>query len=342
MTKKIRIEDGGRHLFIEKGEVGIALDKTHKEFQNSLKRILKDNDFHIGNPNFELVGDKTNYLIRAVSGGNDFYHCERWWGILPYNSLIEFDMRGRATMCRYPPHDTKDFSKNQLRTLKQLVEWDTTNIEFLHIDDLDTLKKLLSKPVLKIKDLKSSAWVYKDWLNNGKLSPKEFLSLNDKRIKRDVNYQSLLKEALELDTNGKPIPYEEEWHCIDGYVIRSPNSYEEIVEEGYYMHNCIWEYSKKVSEGKTEVFFMREINCFGEEVPYMDIEVDEYGHVTQALRRFNANPSCEDLEIVSEWIDESIHALQFSDCYFNQYGENIDVDQRALEIMEEYGDDDEL
>lgn len=341
-NKKIRIEDGGRHLFITKGESTIALDKTHKEFQNTLKEILHENSFHPANVYFELVGLKEKYLIRQVYFGKDFFHCERWWGILPSNCLIELDYKDRMTMIRCPAYDTKDFSKNQLRTLRELVELDVMNIEFLQIEDLDTLKQLLSKPISKIKELKNSPWRYKDWLNNGQLSPKEFLTLNDKRIRRDINYQSLLKEALELDTNGEPMPYEEEWHCIDGYVIRSPNSYEEIVEEGYYMHNCIWEYSKKVSEGKTKVFFMREINCFGEEVPYIDIEVGEDGYVSQALRRFNGYPSPEDLEIVMEWVIESEYPMDIDEDHFNEYGENIDVDQRALEIMEEYGDDDEL
>lgn len=69
------------------------------------------------------------------------------------------------------------------------------------------------------------------------------------------------------------------------FIIRMPQSAEEIRMEGDTLHHCVGGYVGSHADGHTTILFMRRVDA--PKFPYVTIEVDDYG-VHQAHGRYNA------------------------------------------------------
>ena len=69
------------------------------------------------------------------------------------------------------------------------------------------------------------------------------------------------------------------------YIIRCPESMEELIQEGQVMHHCVASYAKRFAKGSSLIFFMRKAEA--PEKPYITMEFDRTGRLVQARKAHN-------------------------------------------------------
>lgn len=69
------------------------------------------------------------------------------------------------------------------------------------------------------------------------------------------------------------------------YIIRCPESMEELIQEGQVMHHCVASYAQRFAEGSSLIFFMRKTQA--PEKPYITMEFDRTGRLVQARKAYN-------------------------------------------------------
>lgn len=74
----------------------------------------------------------------------------------------------------------------------------------------------------------------------------------------------------------------------DGYIIRQPESMEEIIIEGKLQHHCVGGYARQHAEGFTTIMFLRKAE--EPDKPFYTIEVDEDMHIRQCRGYANNQP----------------------------------------------------
>ncbi len=70
-----------------------------------------------------------------------------------------------------------------------------------------------------------------------------------------------------------------------GYLIRSPQSLEELIREGEIMHHCVASYADRFAGGSSLIFFMRKASDPGQ--PYITMEFNRSGNLVQAHKAYN-------------------------------------------------------
>lgn len=75
-------------------------------------------------------------------------------------------------------------------------------------------------------------------------------------------------------------------YAKNGLIIRQPQSYEEIVEEGKILNHCVGGYAKRHALGKLHIMFIRRMD--EPEKPYYTMEVNTNGEIVQC-RGFKNN-----------------------------------------------------
>lgn len=85
------------------------------------------------------------------------------------------------------------------------------------------------------------------------------------------------------------------------YLIRQPDSMEEIAIEGKMMKHCVGGYAKRHAHGELHILFIRKVN--EPDKPYATLELTTYGNVVQCRCARNADPPQEVWDFVNEWLD---------------------------------------
>ena len=90
-----------------------------------------------------------------------------------------------------------------------------------------------------------------------------------------------------------------DYECeIDGFKFIYPRTTEEIKEEARQQHNCVATYIGRVLEEDCHIMFMRPIEDV--EHSYITLEI-RTKQIVQAKRKYNQEPSEEELEIIKKW-----------------------------------------
>ena len=125
------------------------------------------------------------------------------------------------------------------------------------------------------------------------LFPKDFVEAHDRRSKEfkemeDARFKELLAEFNKKLKSQKPTDAEK--LVIGGLFIRLPNRIEELDAEGEALHHCVGTYKKKVMNGETKIFFIREEKA--PDKPFYTLEWNN-GKVVQCRGRNNKNMTSE-------------------------------------------------
>ena len=92
---------------------------------------------------------------------------------------------------------------------------------------------------------------------------------------------------------------------MDGaeYIIRCPESIEEMVHEGQTMHHCVASYTDRFADGTSLIFFMRKAK--EPDNPYITMEFDKSGRLVQARKAFNRPiDNREESDLIQSFRDE--------------------------------------
>lgn len=90
-----------------------------------------------------------------------------------------------------------------------------------------------------------------------------------------------------------------EYECeIDGFKFIYPRKTSEIQKEGKDQHNCVSTYINRVLAEECHIMFMRPVEDITHS--YITLEIRR-NRIVQAKRKFNQNPSREELEIIQKW-----------------------------------------
>lgn len=84
------------------------------------------------------------------------------------------------------------------------------------------------------------------------------------------------------------------------YLIRQPESMEEISMEGNILHHCVGGYAERHANGKLHILFIRKAD--EPDTPYATLELTTYGSVVQCRCARNADPPQEVKDFVNEWL----------------------------------------
>ena len=328
MTEEIKVVDYGRFIYlIPKGTgIVIILDKKEDDVNVEFSSVVQ---YYGG----KVVGATymENYFIRGLELGEVYDDLEKWWSLFGERLLIG-GCKQETDEFFYPKWKTSDFSKEELRLIGNWSRGHRpVTRDLLECDDLMLIKEVLRKDQDKVYRLKHSLSWYFRQMREGNLSKKAFMTLKDEIILRDMEFIKHEKLAKEYDDLEIQIPYVE-FYELGEYFIRAPNNFMEIASEGKYMGNCIGTYLGKIVRGSTRVYFMRMKD--EPDTPFMDIEVDEFDDLCQALMRFNEKPPVDLLELIQEWRLEKGYDV---DASFNEYGQDADfIDELRPDFQEAY------
>ncbi|MBQ7003113.1 MAG: PcfJ domain-containing protein [Oscillospiraceae bacterium] len=84
------------------------------------------------------------------------------------------------------------------------------------------------------------------------------------------------------------------------YLIRQPDSMDEIAIEGKMMKHCVGGYAERHAHGRLHILFIRKTD--EPDKPYATLELTTYGSVVQCRCRCNADPPQEVKDFVNEWL----------------------------------------
>lgn len=94
------------------------------------------------------------------------------------------------------------------------------------------------------------------------------------------------------------------------YVIRAPRSVEEMVYESAQLHHCVQIYSRKVANGETKIYFLRDKTCV--DIPFVTIEVYQ-NKIYQLKARYNKKASQKVQDFVKRWAFVKKLSIDYSD-----------------------------
>lgn len=102
----------------------------------------------------------------------------------------------------------------------------------------------------------------------------------------------------------------------NGYVVRYPQTINDICREAIYMSNCLMGYVEAYVANDTTILFMRRPENFNK--PFITIEIFD-NRLMQAYHRFNADCNEEEAQWIREYCDR--HGI---DCSRYQFNRNLD------------------
>ena len=153
-------------------------------------------------------------------------------------------------------------------------------------------------------DLDNFADCWKDYLNHqedvyGKLVEKypDNLASSEKRLSYVYNQRRAQideRKFNEMVEKAKVYRDENEY-----FILTSPETRVDLIDEGRKMSNCIGGYVNNIIEGYCMIFFLRKKSA--PETPFVDIEVHQDGSLGQVRAKYNKSPSYEALDFVREW-----------------------------------------
>ncbi len=114
--------------------------------------------------------------------------------------------------------------------------------------------------------------------------PKDVKKVHDEISSK---YQVKKNEYLISSFNRRVEEYSSMRQDEKGYLIRSPQSLEELIREGEIMHHCVASYAERFAGGTSLIFFMRKAEDPGQ--PYITMEFNRNGNLVQAHKAYNRN-----------------------------------------------------
>ncbi len=112
---------------------------------------------------------------------------------------------------------------------------------------------------------------------------------NVKQVHDEISskYKVKKNECLISSFNQRVEEYKGMRQDEKGYLIRSPQSLEELIREGEIMHHCVASYAERFAGGTSLIFFMRRAEDL--EQPYITMEFNRSGNLVQAHKAYNRN-----------------------------------------------------
>lgn len=84
------------------------------------------------------------------------------------------------------------------------------------------------------------------------------------------------------------------------FTIISPETPNDLIEEGLIMHHCVGTYVNRYAAGGSKIFFVRRKDAIDE--PFVTLEVNAKNRLIQAKAYANSNPAAEVMEFIHEWL----------------------------------------
>lgn len=84
------------------------------------------------------------------------------------------------------------------------------------------------------------------------------------------------------------------------YTIISPETSNDLVEEGFRMNHCVGSYAYSFASGSSKIFFVRKKTNV--EIPLATLELDNFNRLIQISSFANSKPEKSVLDFVNEWL----------------------------------------
>lgn len=148
----------------------------------------------------------------------------------------------------------------------------------------------------------------------------EHLSSTHQKHSHSIEILEAVREAMEKDKKNDEL--KERMKAIksycwkpeeEKYLITTPNSIEDVLQEARDMSNCLASYVNTIASGQTNVFFLR--NKKTPEIPFVDIEV-RGNKLRQAYCSHNRKPTKEVMEFIHKWCDKK--KIEYTAEYYPQ------------------------
>lgn len=115
-----------------------------------------------------------------------------------------------------------------------------------------------------------------------------------------VNYRAIQNTLDEKKFTTQIQGYKELEFSNKDFIIKTPESVHDLVEEGSKLSHCIASYKNNIINGRSLIFFLRKKDK--PEEPYVSIELDKYHRLVQERAKFNETPKREALNFIhGEW-----------------------------------------
>lgn len=85
----------------------------------------------------------------------------------------------------------------------------------------------------------------------------------------------------------------------DGYAFIVPYDIKALIQEGNDLHHCIGSYIDRIIEGKSRIFFMREISS--KKTSFVTVELDNDCNIVEIKGMFNQEPEANIISIANKW-----------------------------------------
>jgi hypothetical protein len=167
-----------------------------------------------------------------------------------------------------------------------------------------------------VDDLKMQLQIY------GEIKEKYPVHLSSTHQKHSYSIEILEVIRRELEEKNKDIELKKRMEEIksfcwksdkEDYLITTPNSIEDVLQEARDMSNCLASYVNSIATGQTNVFFLRKKKS--PDTPFVDVEV-RGNKLRQAYCSHNRKPSKEVMEFIHRWCDK--HKIEYTPVYCPQ------------------------
>lgn len=298
---------------------GKVYDKNLEElFKNTelkysqLWKIAKENDeldikYHLLN-NFystELLAKMGLYKL-AVCSGN-------------FNKGKSFKERFGVDKSYYEFMKKNNIDNNELNILKVYKKPNIENIKILskfNSSDLEKVKKYVSIEKFveyskKKRNFDIQMYIdYLGFLENLKIDIKNKKYLFPENLKKEhdeYSKQILIKnnDKINRKINKRYKQLKENTYSNTKYIIMPAKSFISLEDESTQQNNCIRNYAEKYANGKSDIYFMREINTLNKSL--VTIEVKE-NKIVQSRTKDNGLPNNSQKRFLNKWENEVLNA----------------------------------
>ncbi|WP_252225262.1 MULTISPECIES: PcfJ domain-containing protein [unclassified Clostridium] len=151
-----------------------------------------------------------------------------------------------------------------------------------------------------IRTLEDYASMQKAMSKKGKFNkyPKYLKTVHDITVSNYNTFKKEYSDELFKNRINNDLAYESKKY---NYIIKIPQSCNDIKQEGVDMHNCVGSYIEKIIDGKTQIIFLRRLNKPNESLVTVEIRDNK---LVQAYRAYNTNLVNEEIEFLKKYCKE--------------------------------------
>ena len=288
------------------------LEELFKNTELKYSQLWKENDeldikYHLLN-NFystELLAKMGLYKL-AVCSGN-------------FNKGKSFKERFGVDKSYYEFMKKNNIDNNELNILKVYKKPNIENIKILskfNSSDLEKVKKYVSIEKFveyskKKRNFDIQMYIdYLGFLENLKIDIKNKKYLFPENLKKEhdeYSKQILIKNNAKINRkiNKRYKQLKENTYSNTKYIIMPAKSFISLEDESTQQNNCIRNYAEKYANGKSDIYFMREINTPNKSL--VTIEVKE-NKIVQSRTKDNGLPNNSQKRFLNKWENEVLNA----------------------------------